>query len=373
MSRPRPIALAGLSPTEQLLIEGVLFQPAGNQIPGAFMVQDMAQAELIIASADDAAAVRTLRTRALPGRVLLVGASDLGTGWPVVARPMRLHAVMEAARRMLASPRGASAAADEARPVASPGSRSRRLDSAPPGFDATQPAGLLDAVDTAGFETTHPAGMPFENTWPLASGHGASDDMASAQQFSHSVPSVVPSGWEDEVAEWEEVQAARAAGSLPAPAAATPAPRAPTDHPAGGGTDAGPASPEAGARILIVGQPGAAADGLIKTLHSDGFQADFAEGGDAALQFLAQRPYGFVILIEVSLGPAAIPLCRTIRGHRGVSSAEQRIVIVASHNELPSRIRAWLAGCHAWMPIPLNQVVLVEFLKQHDRDMPVRA
>ncbi len=104
MSRSCAIALTGLSPTEQVLLEGALFPLTGSPIPGAYLERDLAQAHLVIAGADDAAAVSALKARALPGQVLFLGNSDMGTGWPVVARPLRLHAVTAAARRMLASP-----------------------------------------------------------------------------------------------------------------------------------------------------------------------------------------------------------------------------------------------------------------------------
>ena len=79
MPRPCPIALTGLTPTEQVLLEGALFQSAGNQLPGAVLEKNLERALLIIANADDADGVRALRAR-LPGaRVLLVGTSDQGT------------------------------------------------------------------------------------------------------------------------------------------------------------------------------------------------------------------------------------------------------------------------------------------------------
>ena len=53
MPRPCPIALTALTPTEQVLLEGALFQSAGNQLPGAVLTRDLSQALLIIANADE--------------------------------------------------------------------------------------------------------------------------------------------------------------------------------------------------------------------------------------------------------------------------------------------------------------------------------
>jgi CheY-like chemotaxis protein len=405
MSRPRPIALTGLSPTEQVLLEGVLFQPASNQIPGAFLENDLARAELIIANADDAAAVRALKARGLPGRVLLLGASDAGTGWPVVTRPLRLHAVMEAARRVLAPPSGAGAGG---------GGRRARGDSEPPSFEATQPFMPGDTSSLPGFEPTRPfepsrsppefeatqafmvprtnpargagpgnspeprsAGNQYEATQAFKAVRGINKDFEATQQFNHSVPSVAPSEWETEVAEWEEVQVARAAATgrdasasqnLPVEVprqAVADVPTAPGDLARTIAATAVPEEPQQRDRILIVGQPGTAAGGLFRILKSAGFPADFVPDGETAFRHLARKAYGFVFLIEVSLGPEAISLCRAIQRQRGASSADLRLVIVASHRGLLSRIRAWFAGCNAWMAIPLDKTELLQYLRQY--------
>lgn len=380
MSRQRPIALAGLSATEQILLEGALFQPGSTQIPGACQVHDLLRAELVIANADDLVSVRMLQSLTLSGRVLLIGASDAGTGWPLVSRPLRLHAVLEAARRALP-------ASHPAGPGGSPSGlyagswRGPAREAA--GFAATQP--FTDAVEPGDFEATRqfassrlpsppetappvlvprdtplgdaasfsrtptvPHGTPAHPPLPPDLDPDDGEDFAATQQFSSSVPSVAPSGWEQ-----EESVRGQDAGLQP--------PVRPEGH----------RSPEAGEvavpadRILVVGHPGTAAGGLLRTLKSEGFPADFASGEELTFRQLAQQPYGFVFLIEVSLGPQAIQLCDAIRKRPNVSPQSLRIVIVASHRGLFSRIRAWFAGCSAWMAIPLEKAALLQYLQLH--------
>jgi hypothetical protein len=355
MSRSCAIALAGLSPTEQVLLEGALFPLTGSPIPGAYLERDLAQAHLVIAGADDAAAVSALKARALPGQVLLLGSSDMGTGWPVVARPLRLHAVTAAARRVLASPHLRPGLAHEVLPAAHTVDGGRHAGE-PSGFEATRPVGLGEVGDLPEFESTRPDGTGVEPGQPVAARREAEAEFQASRPGDDSVPSVVPSDWEAEVAVWEGLRTSRATGVDPhAGAAASQG----TDH------TGGPAPLQDGRRILVVGLPGTAADGLMKTLRTQGFETDLADGRELAFRLLAQRHYGFVFVIEVSLGPAAIPLCQSIHAGRGAAPAGMHLVIVASHNRWLPRLRARLAGCEAWMPIPLKQAVLVQFLKQH--------
>ena len=85
MSSPCRIALLGLSPADRTVIEPLFRQgPAADQPRDCELVQDLNQADLIIANADDPNTVHALQARQLPAAVLLMGASDAGTGWPVV-------------------------------------------------------------------------------------------------------------------------------------------------------------------------------------------------------------------------------------------------------------------------------------------------
>jgi CheY-like chemotaxis protein len=399
MSRSCSIALTGLSPTERVLIEGALFPPSGSPISGVFLEHDLAQAQLIIASADDSAAVAALKARDLPARVLLLGSSDRGTGWPVVSRPLRLHAVLEAIRRLLGPSAGAPVREVEPKPAPAVRGWVQRFASGPAGFADTQPYQPQDLDGADDFGVTRQLDSPAEDfgvtrqletarstagfpTLPRGLPGTDKDAFQSTQQFSHSVPSVAPSDWESEVAEWERTQTVKTAITRPLAPLTPPDPddagvAGPPDPPSPKPGAAASPLPEPGAmasvaapdatqdRILVVGLPGNAASGLIKTLRHAGFTVDFADGAQAARDLMGQRPFRFVILIEVSLGSQAIPLCRTLQEARGLSPADLRVLIVASHRGLLSRIRAQFAGCSAWLTIPLKQAALIQYLRRN--------
>ena len=95
MYHPCRLALVGLPSEERKLLQGLFLEDLqrGN---GYELVGDLEQADLIIANADDVSAVRSLQSQKLLAEIFLIGESDAGTGWPVLNRPIRLRAVMEA-------------------------------------------------------------------------------------------------------------------------------------------------------------------------------------------------------------------------------------------------------------------------------------
>jgi CheY-like chemotaxis protein len=374
MSRTCAIALAGLPPTERVLIEGALFPPGASPIPGAFMTPDPTRAALVIANADDAAVVSALRAQVPAAGVVLLGSSDRGTGWPVVPRPLSLQAVITAARRQLALAHPDDEGAEKSKAASPEGNWFRRFGKATPVFSDTQPFPVepMDAED--GFARTRqfePEPLQARTSpVPKAVPRQEPEDFQPTRQFSPSVPSVTPSDWENEVAEWESAQsagpAAPAAKSVP-PASAISGPAAEPGSAEPDG-DTLPAPLRAADRILIVGLPGSAAAGLIRVLEAAGYPVDFAGSPEAVSRHLMQHAYQFAVLIEVSLGTKAITLCRDIQRNRGCSPPDLRLLIVANHRGFLSRMRAWFAGCNVWLPIPLDQPRLLQYLRDNGSD-----
>jgi len=193
------------------------------------------------------------------------------------------------------------------------------------------------------------------------------EDFEPTRQFSPSVPSVTPSDWENEVAEWETAQSDRPVEPMPRKGTQDAAFERPSEGPDSPDSDGDtlPAPLAAADRVLIVGLPGSAAAGLIRVLEGAGYDVDFAGSPEAVSRQLMQHAYQFAVLIEVSLGAKAISLCRDIQRNRGRSPPDLRLLIVANHRGLLSRMRAWFAGCNAWLPIPLDQPRLLKYLRDN--------
>lgn len=325
MVSTRPIALFGLSPTERVLLSEALFPEGGSPIPGAVQVDSPLDAWLVIADARNVDALRTLQHDAPQAKVLLLGTSDAGTGWPVIARPLRLHAVIEAAKLMLvhaeAGPPEMPAegapppAAATPQPVAPEPPRPPEPPAAPP---VPTPLSAPDPHDTVPGSAAPSARRLF------APGHGETTGFEDTRVVT-TMPSVVPSDWEDD-------------GHAPVPEGST--------------------------LILVVSQPGTATGGLLRILKSSGYTTEFAADPEAALRQMSRKRYAFVFLIEVSLGPAAIALCRRIGREVAPAARPSRVIVISDHRRWWPRLRAWLAGCDTWLQVPLHRASLLAYLRR---------
>jgi len=89
------VALVGFAQAESATFES-FFRLAARR-PPAYQVQDeVMDAQILIVNSDNAQALHLVRYAELPGKVLLVGHSDGGTGWPLQRKPVKLVSVLAA-------------------------------------------------------------------------------------------------------------------------------------------------------------------------------------------------------------------------------------------------------------------------------------
>lgn len=132
---PHDIALLGFTSFERSTFES-FFRLAARREPGYRLSDDMTGATLIVANADDPDTLHLLVDRRPGQPVLLIGATDLGTGWPVQPRPIKLMSVLTAMERMLAPPAKPEAAA--------PAAAARRIAPPSPARPASAPDRAAD-------------------------------------------------------------------------------------------------------------------------------------------------------------------------------------------------------------------------------------
>ncbi|HEX5738381.1 MAG TPA: hypothetical protein VFY22_07725, partial [Hydrogenophaga sp.] len=95
MAAAYSVALVGFAQNESATFES-FFSLAARR-PPAYAVQDeVSDAQLLIVNADNPQALNLVQFAELPGRVLLLGNSDGGTGWPLQRKPVKLVAVLAA-------------------------------------------------------------------------------------------------------------------------------------------------------------------------------------------------------------------------------------------------------------------------------------
>ena len=220
MSSPLYLALLGF-PSNEIAAFNALFRLAARNGPGFAMVERPDRANVIIANADDTALVQKLHDQRLAARVLLIGASDCRTGWPVLARPIQLLQVLDTVQRLgrtyptgLQAGAGASRAphADDAvtgyagldtgtqpntnanpaprrrdATVASAADMATAFDTAPPSFQTTQaPADAADEAAAPAFAATVPFShtlAPATSPAPLSRAHDASPAFAATVPY----------------------------------------------------------------------------------------------------------------------------------------------------------------------------------------------
>jgi CheY-like chemotaxis protein len=382
MYHPCRLALVGLPSEERKLLQGLFLEDLqrGN---GYELVGDLEKADLIIANADDVSAVRSLQSQKLLAEIFLIGESDAGTGWPVLNRPIRLRAVMEAVSQVTPRQREMDSLSPET-----------RASDLSPAFEATMPFAPLDmgyrpgGRGDAGFTVQEDADRPqFEATQPFESEDTGAMPIRPARAVR---PAPVDRIDAKSVLMWRDAQASTDHPKSKAPPLSfTPAPailravasgEAPRESLAAAPDNYGmsssfpesaehPTSPQSLAGggpeeyILLVGEPRLSESSLIRALRGFGFRVDHVADGDIALTRLTSQSYRFVFLDAPSLGEQTLSVCRAIRKRSRAMGIPLRQVVIARENQPIRRFFARLAGCDEWMVLPLNRTHLERYVR----------
>src|SRR5690606_38992943 len=135
---------------------------AASRPPGYRVQDEVMDAQILIVSADNPQALHLVRHAELPGRVMLIGNTDGGTGWPLQRKPVKLVAVLAELDRLVG-----------VESTAAPGAENPR---AAGGNRTIPPASPRRGTET-GFPATEPyAGSPPPPMAPAASPRRRSRD-----------------------------------------------------------------------------------------------------------------------------------------------------------------------------------------------------
>jgi CheY-like chemotaxis protein len=365
MTTPQSIALVGFPPEEQLALS-TLLKLAGNMGMVFTVVADPAAAQQVVANADDASTLDMLQ-RLPPGpAIVLIGRSDAGTGWPLLARPIKLLAVLNAL---------------DGRPAARPEPRPLAREPAPPigGFAATQPFAPLEPDAAAGAARSgFAATQPFA---PLA--HDGADGsrqggFAATQPFAPlevppptATPAAAPPAMlrdidASSIEHWRGARQAQLQVGLP-PSLRGPGFDRNSSNFLGISDPAAALPPPAQVlgEALVVDDNDVSRRALQKRLHAAGLRTDWVRQGHEALQQLPLRPYRLVLVDDQTLGTDAFQLMRALR--RCKLPAGQRaplVVLLSSRGGTLEKLRARLAGCDIYLVKPVQPVDLEQALSR---------
>lgn len=415
MSTRCPLALVGLPSTDRALIETLCTQSWRYGLAYE-VVSDLSRAEMVVANADDADVLRNLRAAKLNVPVLLIGASDGGTGWVRLPRPIHLPAVIDAMTHLDPRTAGqalhASAPPPEASnslfaslnqftggqsgvrpPPSGPRPAAAPMQSMPP----TPPAKPVPPPVSVKLSTKGPA-----LSFPPSRLPDREGDFAPTQAFS---PSVLPHfadstdsngfkatqqlparqatlGWlgrtrggsggdsQNPLLMWRDELVLPASKSVKSKKAEAPvAPPVQVQPDEGPPSQPGelPASVVASsplANVLLVGSAHLAEGSLMRALLRLGYQVDYAQDAIDIQELLDLRQHRFVFVDDASLEGRTNNICRVIRDWSEHMRRPPHVVVVAAHNNWIRRWLAKMAGCHGWLVTPFRRRDLKRYLEK---------
>ncbi|WP_382322750.1 hypothetical protein ACFJI0_24905 [Hydrogenophaga sp. UC242_53] len=377
------VALVGFSQTESSTFES-FFRLASRRPPGYLVQDEVMDAQILIVNADNVQAVVLVRDAELPGRVMLVGSSDGGTGWPLQRKPVKLVRMLAALDEIVGATRP-------------PPARRRAPDAANGGepFPPSQFQGLDASMQLASGRA-----MPTPQHPPqVAPGAGADRGFALTQPYGAllPLPAVAPAARVGRrrspdtefpptrpLVRGEVVAAAPARGSaVPAPAPAArpgvmrmtdfgsledlPAPAAPrTRSPKSrlSADKAAPAPDVPRGDMLLVAESLVEGRILLKRFKKYGLTVDWSREGAQALVMLKAHAYRVVAIDRLKGEPDANHICRAAKQTKGPKGAPVVIMFAPTAGSM-DRMKAGLAGSDAYLSRSVGEAELYKVLAQH--------
>lgn len=361
------VALVGFAESESATFES-FFRLAARR-PPAYQVQDeVMDAQVLIVNADNLQALHLVQYAELPGRVLLVGNSDGGTGWPLQRKPIKLVSVLAELDRLVGV---APKTAVRAGAVAQPPVPARR--GADRGFAATEPlsSNRMPLTNAAPME---PAARPrrrssdseFPPTRPMVRSTVAPAAVSAAAV---TPPTPMPASPRQQAI---NARAARPGvmrltdfgglDDLPQPTARSPKSRSPrsTNQTA---QAAAPVVPHGD--MLLVSESLVEGRILHKRFKKYGLNIDWSREGKQALVMLKAHPYRLVAIDRLNGEPDAYQVCRAAKQCKQPNGQPPVVIMFAPSAGSMDRIKAGLAGGDAYLSRSVAEAEFYKLLAQH--------
>lgn len=357
------VALVGFAQTEASTFES-FFRLAARRPPGYVVQDEVIDAQILIVNADNPQALHLVRHADLPGRVLLVGNSDGGTGWPLQRKPVKLVAVLAeldgiVSGKAAAPPVAAPAAAPEHAPPVQPRHGADRA------FAQTEPYQSQQAPLMA------PAMAPrrrardteFPPTRPMTR-----SDAAPTRVDTPVEPPPAPVRSEAPAPRPGVMGVTDFGGleDLPLPASRplrTPAVAPPADSPRS--RSKAPAVPDVQrGEVLLVAESLVEGRILLKRFKKYHLNVDWSREATQAVVMMKAHPYRLVVVDRLSGEPDAFQVCRTAKQQKQGGKPPVVIMFAAIAGSM-DRMKAGLAGSDAYLSRSVSESDLYKVLAQH--------
>jgi CheY-like chemotaxis protein len=356
------VALVGFAQNESATFES-FFRLAARR-PPAYSVQDeVMDAQLLIVNADNAQALHLVKYAELPGKVLLIGQNDGGTGWPLQRKPIKLVAVLGFLDELV----GFKKATSHASPTPTHHAPATPIHhGADRGFAATEPFTSAQVPLTPVKRSTGSRDSEFPKTRPMVRRMSAPASPAPASPAPPPAPSP----------------------QIERPKAARPGVMGVTDF---GGLDEVPISADSqpaqfrrsrSARstledskkpvpevrrgdVLLVAESLVEGRILHKRLKKYDFTIDWSREATQALAMIKAHPYRLVVIDRLNGSSDAYAICRTAKQRKLANGMGSVVIMFAPNAGSMDRLKAGLAGSDAYLSRSVAESELYRILAQH--------
>ena len=370
------VALVGFAENESATFES-FFRLAARR-PPAYQVQDeVMDAQILIVNSDNLQALHLVQYADLPGKVLLVGNSDGGTGWALQRKPIKLVAVLAELDQLVGvvpkptaarSPASAQPAARTGVAAHQPVPAHRGADR---GFAATEPyqsapIPLATPMVPAARPRRRSSDSEFPPTRPMVRSTVAPAAVSAAAV---APPTPMPASPRQQAL---NARAARPGvmrltdfgglDDLPQPTSRSPKSRSPrsTNQTA---KAAAPVVPHGD--MLLVSESLVEGRILHKRFKKYGLNIDWSREGKQALVMLKAHPYRLVAIDRLNGEPDAYQVCRAAKQCKQPNGQPPVVIMFAPSAGSMDRIKAGLAGGDAYLSRSVAEAEFYKLLAQH--------
>lgn len=363
------VALVGFSQQEASTLESFLHSAARR--PPAYLVQDeVLDAQILIVNADNPQAVHLVRHAELPGRVMLIGSADGGTGWPMLSKPVKLVAVLAELDRLVGvhpAPGAEKARAIDGKRSPLLGSPRRNMET---GFPSTElyVGAAPPPMDPASSPRSRSSDSEFLPTRPMPRAAPTAPLFAAVASPAKATPTPPARRAPSTAAHRPGVMRMTDFGGLdelPMPSARSVPSRRSSDSL----LSSGPGSaPEAAllprGDVLLVAESLVEGRILLRRFKKYDLAVDWSREPVQALVMLKAHAYRMVVIDRLSGQPDAFQVCRVAKQEKRGGRSPVVVMFAAIAGSM-DRIKAGLAGCDAYLPRSVGEADLYKLLAQH--------
>lgn len=330
----------GFSSYEKSTIE-TFFRLAGRRAPHWGLTTLPSEARVVLFNATSEQDVTSFRSQVASWqKVIIVGASDYGTGWPVLPRPIKLTVILTLLDAM--SHVKTEAVAQPVQTAATkPAAAIKPVEIAAPVVTITAPAPAVRASKLTALAASTPAAAFVKPSM--------TDVFASITTPVEAIP---------------EVEKPVSVSLNEAPSFNFYSNK--TEQIKTVNVVARSASSAEVGRVLLVDDSDIALKYMQNRLRHFGYECDMVRSGEEALARVASHNYHFVFLDVMMAGLDGYQTCKAIKNNKARRGPAPVVVMLTSKGGTIDKIRGSMAGCDAYLTKPLNDKKLAVVLAKFD-------